>query len=89
VRPTELRLDTLLASPGPAWATSHSKHFAVYVERSQHLTTAAEMLDSLEAAWQHAVTLLEVPVPDGPRVPVLVTASRTRFSRLLGPQGKV
>jgi hypothetical protein len=46
------------------------------------------MVDSLEAAWQSAVTLLGAPVADGPRIPVLVTASRTRFARLLEAEGK-
>jgi hypothetical protein len=60
----------------------------IYVERDNRFATRAEMLDSLETAWQSAVALLGAPVTDGPRIPVVVTASRTRFSRLLEPQGK-
>lgn len=88
VRASELHLDTLLASAGPSWRLGQSKHFVVYVERDNRFAIRAEMLDSLETAWQSAVALLGAPVADGPRIPVLVTASRTRFPRLLDAQGK-
>jgi hypothetical protein len=84
---SELSLDSLLRSPGPAWLSGQSDHFVVHVERNAH-ANPTQMLDSLEAAWMHAVTLLGAPVTEFPRVQVLVTASRTRFPRLLSPQTK-
>lgn len=87
LRPSALALDSLLSSPGPRWRRGQSDHFVVHVERQARLTPA-RMLDSLEAAWVHAVALLGAPVAVTPRIHVLVTASRTRFPRLLTPQAK-
>jgi hypothetical protein len=87
VRQSELALDSLLASPGPKWASARSDRFVVYVERTSRHSPSA-MLDSLEAAWTRATTLLASPVASQPRIPVLVTASRTRFPRVILPQNK-
>lgn len=87
IRPSELALDSLLASPGPKWAIASSEHFVVYVERtSRHLPS--QMLDSLEAAWTHAATLLAAPIASPQPISVLVTASRTRFPRVMSAQNK-
>jgi len=46
------------------------------------------MLDSLERAWTSAADLIASPVTNASPVTVLVTASRTRFARLLPPTAK-
>jgi hypothetical protein len=84
---SELSLDSLLRSPGPAWLSGQSDYFVVHVERNAH-ASPTQMLDSLEAAWMYAITLVGAPVAESPRVQVLVTTSRTRFPRLLSPQTK-
>jgi hypothetical protein len=81
-------LRSLLVSAGPAWMSAESRHFVVHVERRAGAIAPAQMLDSLEAAWNGAVVMLGVPVGDSPRADVVVTASRTRFPRLLSPAAK-
>lgn len=88
LKPSALALDTLLRSPGPPWITGRSAHFVVHVEGSRHAIAPRAILDSLEAAWVNAVGMLGESPASGPAIEVLVTASRTRFPRLLSPQAK-
>jgi len=82
-------IDTLLATAGPGWTNGTSEHFRVYVERSAFSSRyLIEMLDSLERAWTSAADLIASPVTNASPVTVLVTASRTRFARLLPPTAK-
>jgi hypothetical protein len=84
-----LDLDALLHTPGPAWNVSRSRHFIVYVERGdRNAERNAGITDSLESAWVNAEQILGTRVPDASAVPVLVTASRTRFPRLMIPDNK-
>lgn len=88
LRPSALALDTLMRSPGGTWIAAHSEHFVVHLEQSLQGTTPIQMLDSLEASWTHAVHMLGGAPAGGKPIHVLVTASRTRFPRLLSPHAK-
>jgi hypothetical protein len=82
-------IDTLLASPGPRWTGAVSPHFRLYVERSPRSPVyAVAMRDTLERAWGAVIDLLHVPVADTSPITVFITASRTRFPRLLPADAK-
>jgi hypothetical protein len=81
------KLETLLHTAGPPWTHSQSQHFDIYLERGNGSADRSGMLDSLEAAWRHAVDLVG-PVRGEPRANVFVTASRTRFAPMMSPQNR-
>jgi hypothetical protein len=81
-------MDALTRTAGPAWSTAESRHFIVHLERPVSADDVTRMLDSLEAAWSGALALLGATTIDETRTPVFVTHSRTRFGRLLPPEGK-
>jgi hypothetical protein len=84
--PKTATLDTLLRTRGPKWITDKSKHFVLHLEAPASSDAAPAMLDSLEIAWRHAIELLQTTIPDAPQAQVFVTASRTRFARLVAPE---
>jgi hypothetical protein len=82
-------LDALLQSTGPGWQRARSPHFLLFAERGERPRyDPRALLDSLEAAYAHASRLLGVALGAHQPVPVLVTRSRTRFSKFLAPFGK-
>lgn len=79
----------LARSPGPAWSRDSSRRFSLYAERGDKPQyVPVHLLDSLEAAWQHATMLLGVTLPDRGRTPVFVTRRATRFPHLLDHSNK-
>jgi hypothetical protein len=86
---SSLVLDSLLHAPGPPWTIFRSQHFVVYVERGdRNAKRNAGIADSLESAWINAEQLVGTRISDTSAVPVLVTASRARFPRLMIPDNK-
>ncbi|HEV7992865.1 MAG TPA: hypothetical protein VGP25_13625 [Gemmatimonadaceae bacterium] len=81
-------LDSISRTSGPAWDTVRSRHFIVHLERPSSAASAAQMLDSLEAAWDGAVSLLRESPAGETHAHVFVTRSRTRFPALLSPESK-
>lgn len=79
-------VDSLIQSAGPAWSRLESSHFVVYNEARG--AKAQSLVDSLEAAWTHALALLGKPIHDQSAITVFVTTSRTRFPRLMSPVTK-
>jgi len=88
IRPTTADLDTIRLTSGRAWRRTVSPHFVVYREQPVSGTSVTATIDSLEAAWTAAVTLLGRPVAETPRAHVFVTASRTRFAGFVPPEAK-
>ena len=80
-----LGVDSLLASPGPAWLEARSAHFVVHFEPVALPPLAAgAFLDSLETAWATATTL----IGETPKLSGLVVGSAARFPRMLSPISK-
>ena len=88
LNPATVTIDTLLQTRGPGWTTIRSHHFVLHIERAAHDASATALLDSLEAAWDHATTLLATPELRMERAHVFVTASRTRFGGLMPPEAR-
>jgi hypothetical protein len=79
----------LLETAGPGWDSASSHHFLVYAERGERPRyDIRALIDSLETAWRDGLALLESPVPDLPRMTVLVTRSRHRFHPTMSPTNK-
>jgi hypothetical protein len=87
--PGIVTLDSLLSSDGPHWGQVRSPHFVLYTERDARSRPApTALLESLEAAWAHAVTRLAAPVVDPSPITVLVTRTAARFPRVLAPSSR-
>jgi hypothetical protein len=86
--PATMTLDTLIHTRGPAWIDRESRHFHLYREHPAGEGDVTALLDSLEEAWRHAVTLLDAHIADTPRTTVFVTRSRTRFTGAMPPVAK-
>lgn len=95
-------LDALLRASGATWRRDVSRHVALYTEaeavddgpsterappRPGRLGPAA-LLDSLEAAWGHAVALAGAAPADTAPLAVVVTARWDRFPNLLAPSAR-
>jgi hypothetical protein len=79
----------LLRTAGPGFDSASSHHFLVYAERGERPRyDIRALIDSLETAWREGLAILESPVPDLPRITVLVTRSRHRFSPTMSPTNK-
>src|SRR5215470_5186321 len=85
---TKTYLDEFRRSAGPAWHRAESRHFVVYQEEPVTPTSIAATIDSLETAWLADASLLGQPLAEMPRANVFITASRTRFPKLVPPDGK-
>ena len=79
----------LLQTAGPGWDSASSHHFLVYAERGERPRyDIRALIDSLETAWRDGLVIVESPVPDLPRITVLVTRSRHRFRPTMSPTNK-
>ena len=79
----------LLQTAGPGWDSASSHHFLVYAESGERPRyDIRALIDSLERAWRDGLAILESPVPDLPKITVLVTRSRHRFGPTMSPTNK-
>lgn len=79
-------LPALLATAGPPLQQMVAEQFQLFSELPRPQTSA--LLDSLKVAFVHSTNLLEAPVKRSTPVPVIITASPTRFAPLLSPSSK-
>jgi len=88
LQPATIDLDALRQTTGPSWHRGESRHFIVYHEEPVTVTSVTATIDSLEAAWVAAASLLGQPFAEMPRANVFITASRTRFAGFVSPDAK-
>jgi len=89
LQPATADLDAFRQTAGPAWHRGESRHFVVYQEEPITAASLTTTIDSLEAAWVAAASLLGQPFAKMPRANVFITASRTRFAaEFVPPNGK-
>lgn len=84
-------VDSLLRTSGVEWERRRGRHIALYTPvgvRSPGTLAPSTLLDSLDAAWAHAVALGGTPPADTAPITVVVTPSWERFPRLLGPSAR-
>ena len=79
-------LGALLATRGAKLHQLRSERFTLYSELPTAQTSS--LLDSLDEALAHATELLGARISPSEPVPVIITASRTRFTPLLSPSTK-
>ena len=88
LQPATTDLDTLRQTAGPSWRRGESRHFVVYREQPVTANSLSSTIDSLEAAWAAATSLLGQAPPELPRAHVFITASRTRFAGFVPLEAK-
>jgi hypothetical protein len=87
-QPANAELDWFRRTAGPSWRRGESRHFIVYREQPVTAMSLTATIDSLEAAWVAAASLLGQRFAEMPPATVFITASRTRFAPFVHPDWK-